>query len=116
MSAYALPMSIQKLFALFVALAVLIAPSVTYAAMPMAMGSHNGMQMMEMGHCEAPPSKTDGKAPVKTCCISMCMAVAIAPLTPTATVQPSHATTYFAALPSWHGYLGEIATPPPRTA
>jgi len=118
MSAYGLAVSIRKLFAMMIALAVLLAPSVAYADMPMAMGPHHDMQMMQMGHCQMPPSKSDGhdKADGKSCCISMCMAVAIAPPVPTTSVEPAHVSTYFAVPTSWHGYLGEIATPPPRVA
>lgn len=114
MSAYPFPMSLQKLFAIIIALSVVFAPSVAYADMPMAMASQHQMQMMEMGHCEAPPSKSDGKAPMKNCCISMCMAVAITPETPADFVEPQRISSYFAVPTSWHGHLAEIATPPPR--
>jgi hypothetical protein len=107
--------SIRKLFALLLALAMLFAPAVTYAAMPMAMGQ-GGMQMMAMGPCEAPPSKTDHKSPAKNCCMAMCMAIAVAPDAPVALLEPRHAASYFAAPTSWHGHLGETATPPPRIA
>jgi hypothetical protein len=112
MSANAPPVSIRRLFAIFVALGVLFAPSVTYASV--AMAPHHDMQMMEMGHCESPPATADGKAPVKSCCISMCVAVALAPSVPANAVELEHSASYFAVPVSWHGYLGEIATPPPR--
>ena len=98
-------MSVRKLFSVLLALAILFAPAVTYAAMPMAMGQ-GGMQMMAMGPCEAPPSTTDHKTPAKNCCMAMCMAL----------LEPQHAVSYFATPISWHGHLGEIATPPPRIA
>ena len=111
-------MSIRKLLGILIALAVLFAPSAAYAAMPMAPTAHGDMQMMEMGHCDAPPSKSadHDKNAGKSCCISMCMAVAVAPDAPAADVEVEHAATYFAVPASWHGFLGEIATPPPRTA
>src|SRR5690242_1040641 len=116
MRAYAPSVSVRKLFAVFLALAVLFAPSVTYAAMPMAMGHSGGMQMIAMGPCEAPPSNTDGKAPAKNCCMAMCMMIAVSPESPVALLEPQLAVSYFATPASWHGHLGEIATPPPRTA
>jgi hypothetical protein len=118
MSAYAHPVNIRRFLAIFIALAVLFAPSVTYAAMPMAAAPHHDMQMMDMGHCQMPPSKNSdhNKFDGKSCCISMCMAVAVAPSAPADGVEPNHPVTYFAAPQSWHGYLGEIATPPPRAA
>jgi hypothetical protein len=118
MSAYAQPVSIRKLFAILIALAVLIAPSVTYAAMPVAAAPHHDMRMMDMGHCQMLPSKSNDhdKTDGKSCCMSMCMAVAVAPFTPADAVEPKHSVAYFAVSQSWHGYLGEIATPPPRAA
>lgn len=109
-------MSIRKLFGVLIALAVLIAPS-ALAAEHMAMTPGHQMQMMQMGHCDGPPSSSDhDKAPGKSCCISMCMAVAVTPDTPVGDAQVEHAPTYFAVTTSWHGFLGEIATPPPRAA
>ena len=109
-------MSIRKLFALLVALAVLFAPGVTGAAM--AAAPNHDMQMMEAGHCEAPPSGTShhDKMGSKSCCISMCMAVAIAPAAPALDHEIAHAPASF-VIPTLHvAYLGEIATPPPRRA
>jgi hypothetical protein len=109
-------MSFKSLFAILVALAVLVAPSAAFAGMAVA-AHHRGMQSMEMGHCQTPPSKDAdrGKAD-KNCCISMCLTLAVAPAAPAGAVEVPHAVTYFTAPQSWHGYLGEIATPPPRTA
>lgn len=109
-------MSIRKLFALLVALAVLFAPGVTGAAMAAAPDHH--MQVMEAGHCEAPPSSAGhhDKMGGKSCCISMCMAVAIAPTARAIDHEVAHAPATF-VIPALHlAYLAEIATPPPRRA
>ena len=116
MRSYARLMSIRTLFAILVALAVLLAPGVTGAAMAASPDHH--MQMMQSGHCNMPMSgKSDhDKMSGKNCCISMCMAVAIAPSAP-ADVQPLSAqVTQFALARTYHGTLAEIATPPPRLA
>ena len=115
MNALAALVSPRKLFAIMIALAVLSAPAVTYAA---ASTTHHNMQTMEMGHCQMLPSKGGDhrKADGKSCCISMCVAVAIAPAAPSEALELEHAGTYFAAPQWWHGFLGEIATPPPRMA
>ena len=117
MRAYPALMVTRPLLGLILALAVLFASPFTgaAAASAAAMPSHD-MQMMEMGHCSSTPAKEDGKAPVKSCCMAMCMAVAIEPAVPAQLSEIHHQTTYFAVPTSWHGYLGEIATPPPRTA
>jgi hypothetical protein len=44
------------------------------------------------------------------------MAVAIEPTVPAQLGNIHHQATYFAVPTSWHGFLGEIATPPPRLA
>jgi len=109
-------MAIRKLLGVLIALAVLFAPSAV-AAEHIAMMPGHDMQTMEMGHWDAPPSKSDhDKAPAKNCCISMCMAVAVTPEAPVSDVEMQHPAAYFAVASSWHGYLGEIATPPPRSA
>lgn len=116
MSAYLQPVALHKLFAMILAVAVLFAPSVAHASMMAGTASSHQTQVMEMGHCDSAPGKSDGKAPVKSCCIAMCMAVAISPATPAGIARLQHTPTYFAVPTSWHGHLGEIATPPPRFA
>src|SRR5437764_12059482 len=107
-------MSIRALFAILVAIAVLLAPTISGAAM--AAAPHHGMEMMEAGHCQSPPSnnghhdRTDGKS----CCIAMCMALAVAPSAP-AEISPSREQmAQFAAPQAYRGLPAEIATPPPR--
>lgn len=109
-------MSIHRLFAVLVALAVLFAPGAATASM--AAPSAHQMQMMDDGHCEAPPSGMDhhDRMDGKTCCISMLMGVAVLPAAAVIEPQVRLSRPVF-AIPSLHrSYLGEIATPPPRTA
>src|SRR5213080_911674 len=81
MSAYVRLVSIRRLFAFVLALSVLFAPGVAGAAM--AASPHHDMAMMEAGHCQSPPSNSgDHKMGGKSCCIAMCMAIAVAPSTP----------------------------------
>jgi hypothetical protein len=117
MRAYAISMGTRPFLALILAVAVLFASSFTgvAAASAAAMPNHD-IQMMEMGHCSSAPAKDDGKAPVKSCCMAMCMAVAVEPPVPAQLGEIHHQTAYFAVPTAWHGYLGEIATPPPRAA
>lgn len=116
MRAYGHLMSTQKLFAILVAVAVLFAPAFSRAGEAFAAVPDHHAQMMEAGHCDEPSSKPgdQDKAPAKSCCISMCMGIAIAPATPAKEAQlvPDPAVS---SIPSLHrSYLGEIATPPPR--
>lgn len=114
MSAYRRSMSIRRLFALFLALSVLLAPSLTSAAGASPI-SHD-LQMMEGGHCNSLPSnsghhdRTDGKS----CCISMCMGVAITPAEAPIDREVQLVPAVFAISNLHLAYLGEIATPPPR--
>ncbi len=114
MRSYAIFVSVRRLFAIFVAISVLFAPAVTTTAM--AAAPDHGMQMMDAGHCQAPPAKSSdhGKMDGKNCCISMCTAVAVAPSVPAETAQPRRQTHQFVAPKAYHGLLAEIATPPPR--
>jgi hypothetical protein len=110
--------SIPKFFAVLFALSVLFAPSVAAASdHNMTMTGHE-TAMMEMGHCQAPPSghADHDKKAGSSCCISMCMAVAVAPNTP-ALEKHARAEQLNFFVPREHkAYLGEIATPPPRAA
>jgi hypothetical protein len=114
MRSYAIIVSIQKLFAVLVALSVLFAPAITSAAM--AAAEHQDMQMMEGGHCQAPTSGSadHDKLGGMNCCISMCTAVAVAPSTPAEAGEPRQQVAQFVSPKTYHGLLAEIATPPPR--
>lgn len=117
MRAYPTSMGSRSLFAFVIMIAVLFASAVTGTASASAATMNHDMQMMEMGHCSSPPAKEDGKAPVKSCCIAMCTAaVAVAPSAPAELPVVQQAPANFAILTSYIGYLGEIATPPPRLA
>jgi hypothetical protein len=107
---------IRTLFAIVLALAVLIAPGVAGAAM--AASSHQDMRMMEAGHCDMPPSSSGdhGKAPAKSCCIAMCTALAVAPTGRVECSPPQQQITQSGPPKAYHGTLTEIATPPPRHA
>lgn len=114
MSAPLQSLALHKLFAILLAVAVLFAPSVAHASMMAGAATPHQTQMMEMGHCDSMPGKSHDKAPVKSCCIAMCMAVAISPAMPAGVATLQQTPAYFAVPTSWHGHLGEIATPPPR--
>jgi hypothetical protein len=99
---------------LLILVAVLVAPGVTGAAV--AASPHHAMQMMEAGHCEAPPANSGDhdKMSGKSCCIAMCVAVAVTPSAPAQTSLPRQQLTQFAPPKAYHGLPAEIATPPPR--
>lgn len=118
MRSYAFPVSISKLFAVLGAVALLFAPAMTGAAYA-ATAQHNmagtSMRMMDGAPCKSvPASADDGKAMANGCCMAMCMAVAIAPSMPGELPTMTPATATFALSKTHKGYLGEIATPPPR--
>ena len=109
-------MSISKLFVILVALAVMLAPAFTRAGEAFASVPDHHAQMMKAGKCHAPESggTDEDKAFAKSCCVSMCMAVAMMPAAPIedSPLQPQPAVS---AIPALHlSHLGEIATPPPR--
>lgn len=103
---------IRRLFAILVALSVLFAPSAVSAAM--ATGPHD-MQIMEAGHCQMPPSPgAHDKMAGKSCCIAMCIALAVAPWIPIDATPPRQQIAQFPSPKAYHGLPAEIATPPPR--
>ena len=110
---YARIVPIRKIFAIFVALSVLFAPAVAGAAM---VTPHHDMQMMEAGHCQAPPSSSGDhqKMGGKSCCIAMCMAVAVTASAQSEVDMPRRQVAQFAFLVTYTGTPEEIATPPPR--
>ena len=116
MRAYAPPVNIRKLLAIFVALAVLFAPVFSGGAgAALAAVPNHHAQMTEAGHCQLPPQSGDhDKAPAKSCCISMCMSIAIPPPAPAEHSELEPPPAVFAVATIHHPYLGEIATPPPR--
>jgi len=110
-------MGTRPLFGFILMIAVLFASALSGSAVASAATMNHDMQMMEMGHCSSMPSKDDGKTPAKSCCIAMCTAaVAVAPTAPAELPLVQQAPATFPVLTSYIGYLGEIATPPPRRA
>jgi hypothetical protein len=106
-------MSVRRLFALLAALSVLFSPAVTAAAM--AASPHHQMQMMEAGHCQMPAHGSASHDKMgKSCCIAMCMAVAVEPTAPAAASPLPQQIAQFAAPRTYVGVPAEIATPPPR--
>ena len=109
-------MSVRRLFAVVIALAVLLAPAMTrvgeaYAAVP----DHHA-QMMMKGHCESPPDADQDKKAGMSCCFQMCMAVTADLAVPPAP-EVLLGVTGAPALQSLPiGTPAELATPPPRAA
>jgi len=114
MRAYPSSMSTRPILAFVLTIAMLFASAFTGVAAASAAIPIHDMEMMEMGHCSSAPSSHDGKGMTKQCCIAMCMAVAIAPAAPAEIPAAAKAVAIFALPKSHVGYLGELATPPPR--
>jgi hypothetical protein len=109
-------MSVRRLFAALIALAVLSAPAMARASEAYAAVPDHHAQMMMKGHCESPPDADQDKKAGMSCCFQMCMAVAAelaVPLGPEALLG----ITGTPALQSFPiGSPAELATPPPRAA
>jgi hypothetical protein len=107
----------QKLFALMVAIAVLLAPGLTGASLAQAAQPDHHAQMAEKSHCD--PARNDqqqGKTHDMACCAAMCMAVAVTPaVVPLG--APQQGTVAVSSLYAFAlGTPAELATPPPRVA
>lgn len=107
-------MNFRRFFAMLYALAIIFAPLAMPGGEAMAtpVASHHGEVAMA-DHCGG---KADhpGKAVDHGCCAAMCLGIATA----SASADEPPAFTRMAMRPSpdrFHrGFLGEIATPPPR--
>ncbi len=108
--------TIRTLFALLMALAVLIAPAPSAMGAAMAAIPDHHAQMAPDDHCATTPadSGASDEAPAKSCCVATCTAVAVAPSGSIGELQPRVAPAVFPIATHYLGYLGEIATPPPR--
>ena len=114
--------NVRKFFGILLALAVLFAPALTGAGAAYAAVPEHQMQMMDAGHCTSAPfgnhdkSGTHDRSMAKSCCIAMCMALAVTPSVPAVSEMPKRIVMVFPA-PSFRiGLPAEIATPPPRLA
>ena len=121
MSVYGHSVSIRKLFAILIAVSVMFAPTLARAAEANAPVPDHQMQMMEAGHCSSAPSSTNGKSgthdkSMTSCCIAMCMALAVVPSAPIESRMLQRIVTVFPAPTFRIGLPAEIATPPPRLA
>ena len=109
-------MSICRLFAILVAVAVLLTPVFNDASMAQAAVPDHHAQMAEKGHCV--PVNDDGQDTPHdmACCGAMCMAVAVTPAA-VALRTPLHGSVPVASLRAFQtGAPAELATPPPRSA
>jgi hypothetical protein len=110
-------MGARPLLSLLLSVTVLFASALTGTAAAAAANMDHGVAMMEMGHCSSPPaSHGDGKSTPKPCCTAMCMAVAVAPAAPAVLPHVPQAAAIFTLPRTYHGFVAEIATPPPRLA
>ena len=109
-------MSIRKLFAILIAVAVSLTPAFTGANTAFAADPDHHAQRTDKGHCD-PAMDMDQDTPVDmVCCGAMCMAVAV---TPSASPigKPLLGSVPVAGLHNFQtGIPAEIATPPPRNS
>jgi hypothetical protein len=110
-------MSPRPLFAILVAVGMLLAPLGIRSGVAMAAAPSNHHEQMAMGeHCGEQPAKTKHeKSSESACCVAMCMAVAPAPAKlephfPTASVERPGLDQF------GRSFLAELPTPPPRLA
>lgn len=119
MRRYAFSVSIRKLLAIFVTLTLLFAPAAASAdAAATVHGQHEMMMMDHSGPCQMPLGGAAGhqKGDGKSCCLSMCIAVAVAPSVPSHALPVRQQVAQFASFKSYQGVPAEIATPPPRAS
>ena len=111
--------NVRTLFAMLIAVAVLFPPAIgrgdALAAVP-----HHDMQMMQAGHCHPTTSQKGGKDGHRAGDMSCCTGVAVG-VAPTAAAYADEASDQVTPAPlplaaAHRPFLGELATPPPRSA
>jgi hypothetical protein len=107
---------LRHLVGIFVALALLFAPGVAHFGMADAAAPHHERMMEQTGHCSLPAGglSDHGKAAGNACCSSICVAIAADAATSLYEASIRSPAPAFALAKLHIGYLGEIATPPPR--
>ena len=115
MKAVAPSLNLGTLFGIAIALTILFAPAVGRGEALAAVPNHD-MQMMEVGHCHSPSShKTGHHEGPMSCCTATCVGVTAAVDRPAQSfaIRITPASISLAAL--HRPFLGELATPPPRS-
>ena len=113
---HSVSVSFRRLFAMLFAVAMMFAPLAmpagAAAAAPMA--SHYG-QKATQDHCGGQAGQDKPfKAVDKSCCAAMCLGVAVAAVEADEPLAYAAMVALPSAAPFRRGFLGEIATPPPR--
>ena len=110
--------SLRGFLQALLALAVLVAPVTANAMERQPAASSHHEKASASAHCggATKDSPQQDKAPGKTCCASMCMGLAVAPLAPAASEVIVHAEVTSSAPTLLIGSPAELATPPPRVA
>ena len=109
--------SLRPIFTILIAFAMLFAPfAMPTRAMAMAPADEHS-QMMASEHCgDQSSDDMDSNATKTSCCVAMCAAVAVVPLSaiePQVFARIADRPSPIQFIP---GYFAELATPPPRRA
>src|SRR5262245_14124454 len=106
----------RLLFAMLIAFAMALAPLAMPAGEAMAaQPAHHGA-MAKAGHCPEAPMPSHHNQADKSGCVAGCMALANLPMRGLDAAMPASSRERPATDQFRRGYLGEIATPPPRLA
>jgi Ni/Co efflux regulator RcnB len=109
-------MRMRLLFLTLIAVAMALAPLAMPVSDVMAAPAGHHQAMAKAGHCPEAPKPSHHHQAEKSCCVAGCMALAALPVP--AGEPALHGATRERPEPDQfrRGYLGEIATPPPRLA
>jgi hypothetical protein len=107
--------------ALLLALGLSLSPPAMRAAEAreaMPAGGHHAAAATSMDHCADEPAKQHDKkkADMGDCCVAACAGISIAPAMPADPLPYSALASRPAPERFRAGFLGEVATPPPRSS
>ena len=112
-------MTLRRLSAMMIAVAMLVAPVglASGSAMAMVPASDHHAQAMDSGHCDDEPTPTnEGQSDEQPCCAAMCTAIAMAAAGPVEPLAPAASPDRPSRFGPGHSFLAELPTPPPRLA
>ena len=109
-------MSFRTLLTLLTAISLLFAPTFAPVAAASVGPADHHEQMMTAGHCKSMPDSDMDQDDSKSCCVAMCVAIAVEPLAASDPQDLPRSAKAYSLASVFVGLPAEIATPPPRSA
>jgi len=110
--------TLRPFFAILIAAAMLFAPLAMQSGSAMAAmpADHHGLTTDESHCADQPANDAEDKSTGQSCCVAMCTAIAVAPLTSSAPMAFAQIVEQPGLYRVGFGFVAKLPTPPPRRA